>query len=114
MNVELDDSVKCPICDLHMSGTLCIEHRLKLKDFNWLKNYINELKDVNSNIVYILEYAISDRQLYIINNLGSDDILSGRFEDVIKRCGKNTKKIIREIQALEKARMIVKNIIDRR
>lgn len=93
----------CPLCNLG-DGALCHEHELMSKDFNWVKNYINNQETLDKKIVYLLGYSLSDRVSYIINDV---EIINGRLqiEEYLKKknISVDMEQRLREILALEKA-----------
>lgn len=105
---ESDERVgdKCPICKKG-NGALCIEHALNTKDFNWLRKYINQLTEFDSNTIYIIEYAITDRKLSIISNVNIF-----KREEYIKTHNGLYSVILKEIMSLETAKYTVLTLMN--
>lgn len=115
----------CPLCSSNgIEGALCEQHVNLSKDYNWLKNYINSQETLNTKTLYLLEFAISDRVSYVINDvpvidgrLAIEEFLQENLYERVKnkkevRCSIYMEKMLKEILALQKARsMIVKMMI---
>ncbi len=131
LNLEKEKSNKkeelkiCPLCSSNGNeGSLCEKHVNLSKDYNWLKNYINSQETVNAKTLYLLEFAISDRVSYVINDvpvidgrLAIEEFLQENLYEKVKnkkevRCSIYMEKMLKEILALQKAHsMIVKMMI---
>lgn len=103
----------CPVCGVNGgNGNLCVQHALMTKDFEWVKNYLNRLEKFNTQSLYILEFAITDRKSLIINDVS---IINGRLQvdEYLehRNISEYKKRILQEIKVLEKARYTVINII---
>lgn len=114
---------KCPICfnDLNGdSGALCPKHAILIcSNYEWLRDYINNLEGFNKDTIYILDDAISNRVSYIINDV---EVVNGRLqikEHLDKELEKSHDKrspymerMLREILSLQKAKAKVIEIMN--
>lgn len=104
---EFNVKSKCPVCELG-DGALCSSHELMTKDFIWIKHYINSQEKFNKNIIYILDFAISDRKSNVINDI---EIIDGRMliEEALnkKNISVDRERMLKEILALQKAKYTI-------
>lgn len=113
-NLDKNKINNCPICGVNgRTGALCSDHAIMTKNFDMLRKYINEQEKADKRIIYILEFAISDRISYVIDEI---PIVSGRIqiEETLKKgkCGKFTERILKEILILQKAKSVVLDMIE--
>ena len=105
---------RCPICGLG-NGCLCVKHSELASDFGWLRDYINGLEDVDKNTLYVIETSLANRKSLIINDVKIKD---GRMQIEEKlessTCTSYMRRILKEIQVLEKARFCVIEILRKR
>ncbi len=74
---DKEKTKNCPICSSNGDdGALCAKHAELSKNYVWLKNYINSQEKMNEKILYLLNFSISDRLSYIINDV---PIVNGRI-----------------------------------
>lgn len=102
----------CPVCT-GKNGCLCEVHALLIKDFNWVRDYVNSQEKVDSNLVYILEASISDRKSYVINDIEVDEgrLMIEESLEKYKKLSIEREKMLREILSLEKARDVIIEMI---
>ncbi len=108
---------RCPICGINGgNGVLCETHMLDIKDFDWIRNYLNKKDKVDSKDLYVIECAISDRKSYVINYV---PIIHGKM--MIKeylneclekgKCSEFLERMLKEIIALEDAKIVMIDIM---
>lgn len=115
---EIVKGDNCPICKLNGNrGALCSEHAKLTSDFNWLRNYINNLdeNEIDKDVVYVLEFAISTRISYIINDV---EVVNGRLQvkehlELLEKKKTNLymERKLKEILALQKAKSYVMTLV---
>lgn len=109
----------CPVCGVNgVIGAFCQTHLDLLKDYNWIKNYLNTLdsKKYDHKTIHIIDSAVSDRVSYVINDVEIVDgklaiekflqeNLYGRLnEGKTVKCSQWMEKTLLEILNLQRAR----------
>src|SRR5574337_448512 len=80
IKTEKEDGNKinhCPVCGLNGKiGTFCQTHLDLMKDYNWLKNYLNNIEKYDDKTIHTINFAISERVSYVINDV---DVIDGKL-----------------------------------
>ncbi|MDD3474420.1 MAG: hypothetical protein PHP08_00770 [Candidatus Dojkabacteria bacterium] len=121
---SLKKKASCPLCSSNGDlGAFCEIHLKALKDYNWIKNYINNMENFDNKTIHILDFAISERVSYVINDI---EVINGRLavEEYLKenlynrlengkeaRCSEYMERMLQEILLLRKARSSVIEIL---
>ena len=107
----------CPLCSNNGDlGAFCQHHLNALRSYHWIKYYINNIEKVDKKTIHILDFAISERVSYVINDVEIvsgklaieqylEENLYGRMENRKEvKCSVFMERILLEIMSLQNAR----------